>query len=258
MPLPPEAELQWWYQYYFATERGRAGYDKIPARLRQADLADRLAAVGLRRRHVRAQRGGLRQPRSRRHRDPQLPLAAGPGRRRASVRRAGTAARRGAGDHRADHHPRRRRQRRAAPGPERLRQEVLRQVRAPDSSPAASATTCPRKPRRRSPRPSSMSTACIGGREEAMDQDASGWQTLGTRPTLAARRTRRGPAACRGSRCRVRRRDRVAQLAAADRGRPARQGRPGQLLDLHLHQLAAHPALCPRLGRAVHRTTGWW
>jgi pimeloyl-ACP methyl ester carboxylesterase len=28
MPLPPSAELQWWYQYYFATERGRAGYDK--------------------------------------------------------------------------------------------------------------------------------------------------------------------------------------------------------------------------------------
>ncbi|WP_431278681.1 alpha/beta fold hydrolase [Leifsonia poae] len=27
-PLPPAAELQWWYQYYFATERGRAGYDK--------------------------------------------------------------------------------------------------------------------------------------------------------------------------------------------------------------------------------------
>jgi pimeloyl-ACP methyl ester carboxylesterase len=26
LPLPPEAELQWWYQYYFATERGRAGY----------------------------------------------------------------------------------------------------------------------------------------------------------------------------------------------------------------------------------------
>lgn len=26
MPLPPEAELQWWYQFYFATERGRAGY----------------------------------------------------------------------------------------------------------------------------------------------------------------------------------------------------------------------------------------
>src|SRR5882762_9964602 len=28
MPLPPQAELQWWYQYYFATERGRAGYDR--------------------------------------------------------------------------------------------------------------------------------------------------------------------------------------------------------------------------------------
>jgi pimeloyl-ACP methyl ester carboxylesterase len=27
-PLPPQAELQWWYQYYFTTERGRAGYDK--------------------------------------------------------------------------------------------------------------------------------------------------------------------------------------------------------------------------------------
>ena len=27
-PLPPRAELAWWYQFYFATERGRAGYDK--------------------------------------------------------------------------------------------------------------------------------------------------------------------------------------------------------------------------------------
>jgi pimeloyl-ACP methyl ester carboxylesterase len=27
-PLPPKNEFQWWYQYYFATERGRAGYDK--------------------------------------------------------------------------------------------------------------------------------------------------------------------------------------------------------------------------------------
>jgi pimeloyl-ACP methyl ester carboxylesterase len=27
-PLPPEAERQWWYQFYFATERGRAGYDR--------------------------------------------------------------------------------------------------------------------------------------------------------------------------------------------------------------------------------------
>ena len=28
LPLPPEAEFQWWYQFYFATERGRAGYEK--------------------------------------------------------------------------------------------------------------------------------------------------------------------------------------------------------------------------------------
>jgi len=28
MPLPPKAEFQWWYQFYFATERGRIGYEK--------------------------------------------------------------------------------------------------------------------------------------------------------------------------------------------------------------------------------------
>ncbi|SEG68421.1 alpha/beta fold hydrolase [Bosea lathyri] len=28
MPLPPKAEQEWWYQYYFATERGRAGYQQ--------------------------------------------------------------------------------------------------------------------------------------------------------------------------------------------------------------------------------------
>jgi pimeloyl-ACP methyl ester carboxylesterase len=28
MPLPPESELAWWYQFYFATDRGRAGYAK--------------------------------------------------------------------------------------------------------------------------------------------------------------------------------------------------------------------------------------
>jgi pimeloyl-ACP methyl ester carboxylesterase len=27
-PLPPRSELEWWYQFYFATERGRAGYEK--------------------------------------------------------------------------------------------------------------------------------------------------------------------------------------------------------------------------------------
>ncbi len=28
LPLAPKAELQWWYQFYFATDRGRAGYEK--------------------------------------------------------------------------------------------------------------------------------------------------------------------------------------------------------------------------------------
>jgi pimeloyl-ACP methyl ester carboxylesterase len=27
-PLPPQAEFEWWYQFYFATDRGRIGYDK--------------------------------------------------------------------------------------------------------------------------------------------------------------------------------------------------------------------------------------
>ena len=29
-PLPPNAELAWWYQFYFATDRGRAGYERVP------------------------------------------------------------------------------------------------------------------------------------------------------------------------------------------------------------------------------------
>jgi pimeloyl-ACP methyl ester carboxylesterase len=30
IPLPPKAEFEWWYQFYFATERGREGYDIPP------------------------------------------------------------------------------------------------------------------------------------------------------------------------------------------------------------------------------------
>ena len=81
-PLPPKAELQWWYQYYFATERGRAGYEKY--RRDFAKLIWQLASpqVEVRRRHLRAQRRGVRQSRSCRHRDPQLSLAPRPRRRR--------------------------------------------------------------------------------------------------------------------------------------------------------------------------------
>ena len=42
MPLPPKAELQWWYQYYFATERGREGYNKY--RREFAELIWKLAS----------------------------------------------------------------------------------------------------------------------------------------------------------------------------------------------------------------------
>ena len=79
MPLPPEAELSWWYQFYFATERGRAGYEQKSARLRKAHLADRFAEVGLRRCDLRAQRRRLRQSGPCGHLDPQLPLADRPG-----------------------------------------------------------------------------------------------------------------------------------------------------------------------------------
>ncbi|MEH2561342.1 pimeloyl-ACP methyl ester carboxylesterase [Bradyrhizobium sp. AZCC 2289] len=48
MPLPPKAELQWWYQFYFATETRPRRLRKIPARFCQADLADRFAEMGLR------------------------------------------------------------------------------------------------------------------------------------------------------------------------------------------------------------------
>jgi pimeloyl-ACP methyl ester carboxylesterase len=40
--LPPKAELQWWYQFYFATERGRQGYEKY--RREFAELIWRLAS----------------------------------------------------------------------------------------------------------------------------------------------------------------------------------------------------------------------
>jgi pimeloyl-ACP methyl ester carboxylesterase len=41
-PLPPAAELQWWYQFYFATERGRLGYERYRREL--AELIWRLAS----------------------------------------------------------------------------------------------------------------------------------------------------------------------------------------------------------------------
>ena len=65
------------------------------------------------------------------------------------------AAGRRPGHHRADHHPRRRCQRRAAPGRRAPTRRSSRAGTSTGSSRAASATTCRRKPRRPSPRPSS-------------------------------------------------------------------------------------------------------
>ena len=76
-PLAPKAELGWWYQYYFATERGERGYTAnrrdfnrliwtiVSPKWNFDDATyDRTAAV-------------LRQPGPRRYRDPQLSLAPG-------------------------------------------------------------------------------------------------------------------------------------------------------------------------------------
>jgi hypothetical protein len=64
MPLPPKAELEWWYQFYFATDRGRAGLRQIPQGVLEADLAARFTEMALRRCDLRPQCGGIRQPRT--------------------------------------------------------------------------------------------------------------------------------------------------------------------------------------------------
>src|SRR2546430_12936250 len=38
VPLPPSAELHWWYQFYIATERGRAGYEKYRSEEHTSEL----------------------------------------------------------------------------------------------------------------------------------------------------------------------------------------------------------------------------
>ena len=43
-PLPPKAELQWWYQYYFAIERGRAIHGRVVSGI--TGTANRVAARG--------------------------------------------------------------------------------------------------------------------------------------------------------------------------------------------------------------------
>ena len=106
-PLPPTAELAWWYQFYFATERGRAGYDKYRREFAKLIWQYRIAGVELRRCDLRPHRRRVRQPRPCRHRRGQLPLADRSRGGRTAVRRARNAVGREPGHRGADHHPRR-------------------------------------------------------------------------------------------------------------------------------------------------------
>ena len=85
LPLPPKAELQWWYQYYFATDRGRAGYEKYTRDF--ARLIWQLASPQWNFDDATFERSAAAfdNPDHVDDRDPQLPLAARPGRRRAAV-----------------------------------------------------------------------------------------------------------------------------------------------------------------------------
>ena len=79
VPLPPSAELQWWYQYYFATERGRAGYEQY--RREFAKLIWRTASPQWSFDDATFDRSAASfdNPDHVEHRDPQLSLAAWPG-----------------------------------------------------------------------------------------------------------------------------------------------------------------------------------
>ena len=147
-PLPPKAELQWWYQYYFATERGRDGYEKNTHDF--AKLIWKLASPKWDFDDATFDRSAaaLDNPDHVAIVDLQLSLAAGPGQGRGQIRCTGEAAGRVPIHHRADHHHGRRRQRRAASAGRGLRQALHRQVRVPADHAVASATTCRRKLRR--------------------------------------------------------------------------------------------------------------
>ena len=101
-PAPPSRSIGYWYQWYFHTERGRAGLAREPPRPLPAAVAALVAELDVRRRDLRAHRGDLRQSRFRRGGDPLLspPLRRRAGRSGARADRA--APRRPAADHRAD------------------------------------------------------------------------------------------------------------------------------------------------------------
>ena len=130
-PLPPKAELAWWYQCYFATARGRAGYEQYRRDFAKLiwQLAspqwdfdeatfDRSAAAFDHPDHVSIVMHHYR-------------WRPGSGRRRAAIRRPGTAAGPRAGHRRAHHHPGRGCQWGAAPGRPCVCQAILGRICAP-------------------------------------------------------------------------------------------------------------------------------
>jgi pimeloyl-ACP methyl ester carboxylesterase len=65
-PLPPPAELAWWYQFYFATERGRLGYELYRAEFARLIWRTASPRWAFRRSHSRATRTARRTPTQRR------------------------------------------------------------------------------------------------------------------------------------------------------------------------------------------------
>ena len=130
-PLPPKAEFQWWYQFYFATDRGQAGYERNTHDF--AKLIWQLASPKWAFDDATFDRSAkaLDNPDPCRHHCVQLPLAPGAGRGRNPIRSAGAETGHGAVHQRADHYHGRRCQRCTAPCAGRLCQTFHRQIRVP-------------------------------------------------------------------------------------------------------------------------------
>ena len=156
-----------------------------------------------------------------------------------------TAARRRPGHHRAHDHPRRRRQRRTAPGRRAPTPRSSRASTRTGRSRAASGTTCPRKPRRPSPRPSSTSTRLDskpGHRAPSSMSRRSSHDRDHAHRTAADRRSR--PRRVR----RLVELERRHRAAAGGRGRGHRRGESAarHLARLRLHR--QRPRADPRPG----------
>jgi len=153
IPLPPKAELQWWYQFYFATERGRAGYEKYRDDFAKAHLASspRRSGTSTMRRFC-AQRDVPRQSGSRQHRDPQLSLRLGLAEGESAYANLEKRLARDSGHHGAHHHPGGDATVRHIPIPAPTPASSRVRTRT-GSFAAASGTTCRKRRRRRSPTP---------------------------------------------------------------------------------------------------------